>query len=154
MKQMITKLMLLLLTFTAVQSLSAQIPHTAYVLNTIGENVSAVNLDNQTVSGNSFAAGLFTNQILVRGEYAYVVNSGVNEIQVVDLSNNQTVNAIDVGSVTNPWAMDFVDDNTIAVSLLIIAPSLAAGPLVVSFLLFAPWVWGCAFWLWQRSTPT
>lgn len=41
----------------------------------------------------------------------------------------------------------------IAICLLIAAPSLATGPLVISFLLYAPWVWGGAFWLWRRTAP-
>jgi hypothetical protein len=42
--------------------------------------------------------------------------------------------------------------SSIAVCLLVVAPSLAAGPLVISFILFAPWVWGGAFWLWRRTS--
>jgi hypothetical protein len=37
-----------------------------------------------------------------------------------------------------------------ATVLLVFAPGLATGPLVVSFALYAPWVWGSALWL-QRS---
>jgi hypothetical protein len=40
----------------------------------------------------------------------------------------------------------------IATGLLILAPGLATGPLLVSFALYAPWVWGSAIWL-QRSKP-
>lgn len=39
----------------------------------------------------------------------------------------------------------------LATILLIAAPSLATGPLLVSFLLFAPWVWGSAIWIWRRN---
>ena len=35
----------------------------------------------------------------------------------------------------------------IATGLLVFAPALATGPLLVSFALYAPWVWGSAFWL-------
>ena len=38
-----------------------------------------------------------------------------------------------------------------AAGLLIVAPGMATVPLLISFLLFAPWVWGCAWWLWHRS---
>lgn len=37
--------------------------------------------------------------------------------------------------------------SSIATGLLIFAPGLAAGPLVISFILYAPWVWGSALWL-------
>jgi hypothetical protein len=34
-----------------------------------------------------------------------------------------------------------------ATGLLVLAPDLATGPLLVSFALYAPWVWGSALWL-------
>lgn len=37
--------------------------------------------------------------------------------------------------------------STIAILLLIFAPPLATVPLIVSFLFYAPWVWGSAWWL-------
>ena len=36
---------------------------------------------------------------------------------------------------------------SIATGLLIFAPGLATGPLLISFALYAPWVWGSAIWL-------
>lgn len=35
----------------------------------------------------------------------------------------------------------------LATILLVVAPGLATGPLLVSFALYAPWVWGSAVWL-------
>ena len=35
----------------------------------------------------------------------------------------------------------------IATALLVLVPSAATGPLLVSFALYAPWVWGSAWWL-------
>ena len=37
----------------------------------------------------------------------------------------------------------------LATALLVVAADLATGPLLVSFFLFAPWVWGSAWWLAQ-----
>jgi hypothetical protein len=42
--------------------------------------------------------------------------------------------------------------SSIATILLIFAPGLATGPLLVSFALYAPWVWGSAMWLWRRRS--
>ncbi len=39
----------------------------------------------------------------------------------------------------------------IAIGLLISQPDLAAFPLVISFILYAPWVWGSALWLVRRD---
>lgn len=40
----------------------------------------------------------------------------------------------------------------IATILLIIAPKYATGPLLLSFALYAPWVWGSAIWLLRKET--
>jgi len=37
--------------------------------------------------------------------------------------------------------------SAVATGLLVFAPGLATGPLLVSFALYAPWVWGSAVWL-------
>jgi len=42
--------------------------------------------------------------------------------------------------------------SSIATGLLIFAPGWAIVPLVVSFFLYAPWVWGSALWLWRRRS--
>ena len=39
-----------------------------------------------------------------------------------------------------------------ATCLLVVAPALATGPLLVSFALYAPWVWGSAMWLHRSKT--
>lgn len=39
----------------------------------------------------------------------------------------------------------------LATILLVIAPGIANAPLLVSFALYAPWVWGSAMWLWRRE---
>jgi hypothetical protein len=39
-----------------------------------------------------------------------------------------------------------------ATALLVIAPEVATGPLLISFALYAPWVWGSAVWL-LRNKP-
>jgi len=41
--------------------------------------------------------------------------------------------------------------SSIATALLIFAPGLATIPLVISFALYAPWVWGSAVWLFRRK---
>lgn len=37
----------------------------------------------------------------------------------------------------------------LATGLLVLAPGLATFPLVISFMLYAPWMWGGAYWLWR-----
>lgn len=40
---------------------------------------------------------------------------------------------------------------SIATVLLVVSPTVATVPLLVSFFLYAPWVWGSAFWLLRRK---
>jgi len=40
---------------------------------------------------------------------------------------------------------------SIATVLLVVSPGLATAPLLVSFFLYAPWVWGSALWLLRRK---
>lgn len=96
----------------------AQIPRSAYVVNGIGESLSVINLENHSVIVNGETLGLFPNSIALRSGRAYVVNSGPNEIQVIDLATINTLHAVDVGNGTNPLALDFIDDDIAAVSLL------------------------------------
>ena len=37
----------------------------------------------------------------------------------------------------------------IATALLLVAPAIATIPLVITFILFAPWVWGSAYWIYN-----
>ncbi|NOX36421.1 MAG: T9SS type A sorting domain-containing protein [Calditrichaeota bacterium] len=90
-----------------------------YVVNTLGKNVSWIDLDNGTVVKDAATAGLYANQIVLKGDRGYIVNSGDNEIQVIRLSDFTTLQRIDLGSGTNPYAMDFVNDSVAAVSLLL-----------------------------------
>jgi len=48
---------------------------------------------------------------------------------------------------TAEWGMA-----TLATALLVISPDLAMGPLLISFALYAPWVWLSAYWL-LRGKP-
>jgi hypothetical protein len=40
----------------------------------------------------------------------------------------------------------------IATVLLVVAPGMATAPLLISFALYAPWVWGSAWWLLRRKS--
>jgi hypothetical protein len=40
----------------------------------------------------------------------------------------------------------------VATVLLVTAPALALGPMLISFALYAPWVWASAVWLLRNSS--
>ena len=90
-----------------------------YVVNSLGKNVSWIDLENGTVVKDAVTAGLYANQIVLKDDKGYIINSGDNEIQVFRLSDFTILQRIDLGSGTNPYAMDFVNDSVAAVSLLL-----------------------------------
>lgn len=96
----------------------AQVPFSAYVANTIGENLSVINLETHTVNPNAAALGLYPNQVAIHGEKAYLVVSGLNEIRALDLATLATLQTFDTGAGSNPWEIEFISDELAAVSLL------------------------------------
>ncbi|MFC2088771.1 YncE family protein [Calditrichota bacterium] len=98
---------------------SQSIPKSLYIVNTLGENLSSINLDNHTVNQNALALGLYTNEVKISGDKGYVINSGLNEIQVFDLNTMTTTSKIQLESSTNPYNMDFINDSLAVISLLI-----------------------------------
>ncbi len=92
---------------------SATGEETAYVINTTGETLSKIDLATSTVTNDILTLGsdvyCYPNQIVVRDTMAYVVNSGTNEIQVIDLAAESTVGFIPTGAGTNPYWLAFLD---------------------------------------------
>jgi len=89
---------------------------TAYVINTLGETLSKVNLKTDQVENDILtlgsAPGCGPNQILIRDTLAYVVLSLTSEIQMIDLTRQSTVAYIDLGQGRNPFWMAFSETDT------------------------------------------
>ena len=111
-------LLLLCLLLPGAGSLLAQPGARVFVLNSLGENISVVNLTDQTVQLNALAAGLYPNEIRRGGDSLLVVNSGVNQVQIVDKNAITNINSIDFGSGTNPWSVATTGDGRALVTLL------------------------------------
>ena len=73
-----------------------------YVINTLGETLSVIDIEENTVDKNVMEIGLWSNQIVIHGSRAFVVNSGDNEIQIIDLENMENVKILDTGPGSNP----------------------------------------------------
>ncbi len=105
----LTALLLLVLTY----NLPAAEP-TAWVANGTGATLSRINLTTGVVTNNLLPLGSdlnsYPNQIIVRDILAYIVCSGTDEIQIVDLSTLSTVGFIGTGAFSNPYWMAFLDD--------------------------------------------
>lgn len=89
---------------------------TAYVINTLGETLSKVNLKTDQVRNDVLTLGSAPacgpNQIVIRDSLAYVVNSLTSEIQIIDLTSESTAGYIDMGQGRNPFWMAFSDADT------------------------------------------
>lgn len=97
----------------------AQMVKSAFIVNTLGENLSVINLETNQVNKDAKNLGHYTNQIVIRKDFGYVINSLINEVEVINLASLSTIKQIDVGTGTNPYGMDFVNDSVAVISLLI-----------------------------------
>jgi YVTN family beta-propeller protein len=84
----------------------------AWVVNTLGRTASTVYFHNNSVEVNAVALGSSPNDIVIPGlgMIGYVVNSGDNNIQIINLAARQTTATIQILLGLNPWALA-VDEN-------------------------------------------
>ena len=96
---------------------------TCYVVNSLGETLSKINLTTGVVTNNIVTlgsdVGSAPNQVVVRDTLAYVVNSTTAEIQIINLNTESTVGWINLPPGSNPFNMAFYDDRYAYVTLLI-----------------------------------
>ena len=89
---------------------------TAWVINASGETLSRINLTSKVVSNDTLPLGSdvfsYPNQIVVRDTMAFVVCSGTDEIQVIDLNSVSTVRFIGTGAESNPYWITFLNSQT------------------------------------------
>jgi DNA-binding beta-propeller fold protein YncE len=95
---------------------------TAYVINTSSQTLSKIDLTGSVVSNDILPLGSdiysFPNQLVIRDTLAYVVASGTDEIQIIDLNAERTVGWIRFPDYSNPYWMAFLDDQFLYVTLM------------------------------------
>jgi YVTN family beta-propeller protein len=89
---------------------------TVYVVNGTSETMSKIDLPGGVVHEDVTTLGSIPNDILIRGDRAYVVNSGSSDLYVIDLGQDVVTSVIDLGPGNNPWSGAFLDDSTMYVS--------------------------------------
>ena len=97
------------LTFALSSPAFSALPKTLYVVNGLAETLSKINLENDSVTNHITTLGVAPNQVVVKGNRAYVVNSLSSNIQIVDLTADTTLGFISLGANRNPWAIAFLD---------------------------------------------
>ncbi len=90
-----------------VQTLSAG---TVYIVNGGDETLSKYDTETGTVTSNILQLGLYANQIFIKDDIGYVVNSGDHNIQVIDLINETTLGTINCPIGSNPYWMTIFPD--------------------------------------------
>ncbi len=96
---------------------------TAFVINATAETLSRINLQTGHVDNDILPLGsdvfCYPNQIVIGDSLAYVVNSGTNEIQIININTVTTRGFIPTGSGTNPYWMACLDSRYAYVSNLL-----------------------------------
>ena len=105
-------LILMFILITGAAHSQTNIPRTMYVLNGSAETVSKMNMESNTIVQNILNTGQLPNQIAVYDQMIYVVNSGTDDITIIDPENDQQVfNTIALDPGNNPWAIGFPGTN-------------------------------------------
>ena len=81
-----------------------------YIINGLAETLSVFDIEQQTITNGVLTVGKWPNWIAVRGDRAYVVNSGDHTVQVIALDAMSSVGTIDVGEGANPMQIAFLSD--------------------------------------------
>ena len=94
---------------------------TAYVINATGETLSRINLATGDVDNDLLTLGSdiysYPSQIVIVDSLAYVLNSGTDEIQIIDLNAVSTLGYVNTGSGSNPYWMEFYDQRYLYITL-------------------------------------
>ncbi|HEX37693.1 MAG TPA: T9SS type A sorting domain-containing protein [Candidatus Cloacimonetes bacterium] len=84
------------------------IPLNAYevfIVNSNDETLSCYDTSSSSLENHILQLGQYANQIVIRDSIGYVVNSGVHNIQIIDLENISTVGYISCPNGSNPYWM-------------------------------------------------
>lgn len=109
LKRLISASLLSIFLSVVLSSVNARADKFAYVVNSLGQTLSQINLTTNEVTNDIEALGEAPNQIVIHGHYAYVINSLDHDIQIIDLATDNTVGYINIGEPRNPFHMTFVD---------------------------------------------
>lgn len=88
----------------------------AYIVNGLAQTISTYNIETHEVKNDVLTVGKWPNDIKIKDDRGYVVNTGDNSIQVIDLNTNSTIGTIPTGDGTSPEKMDFINESEAYVS--------------------------------------
>jgi len=77
----------------------------AYVVNSNSQTLSKIDFETEDVNNAFSVIGLYANRVVLSEDFIYVVNSGDNSIQKIDLNSGGTLMNIPVENFSNPYDM-------------------------------------------------
>ena len=86
-----------------------------YVVNSLGESVSLIDLDTDSVYNDIYTTGQAPSEIEYHDGTLFVVNSTSNSFQSIDIGADSS-HAIELGAGRNPAYFAFIDENRVAVT--------------------------------------
>lgn len=81
-----------------------------FVVNSISETISRINIEEGTVDNSYFSTGSMPNKIAFWQEQICLVNSGDNNIALIDIETGQTEQEIFIEDSSNPYDLIVVGD--------------------------------------------
>ena len=79
--------------------------HDVYIVNSNDETLSHYDTVTEILENHILQLGQYANQIVIQNSIAYVVNSGVHNIQIIDLETETTLDHIQCPNGSNPYWM-------------------------------------------------
>jgi YVTN family beta-propeller protein len=81
-----------------------------FVVNANSQTLGKVDLTSFTANNNFSQIGMYGNDIKIYDDKIYVVNSGDNEIQVINVNTGENIAIIELEDSANPWSIIFYED--------------------------------------------
>ncbi|MDQ1327487.1 MAG: hypothetical protein QG641_770, partial [Candidatus Poribacteria bacterium] len=89
-----------------------------YIVNGKAQTLSVLDVGKSDMKNDVLSTGKWPADIKVDGNKAYIVNTGDNNIQIIDLNSLKQTGLINIGDNTGPERIAFVDDNKAYISCL------------------------------------
>ena len=87
-----------------------------FIVNGAAETLSVFDIETSEITNDVLTVGKWPADIKIRDSKAYVINTGDNSVQIIDLETLTDVGLIDVGENTLPQRIGFVSDSKAYVS--------------------------------------
>ena len=87
-----------------------EVSKAAYIINGAAQTISVFDIETFEVMNDVLTVGKWPNDIKIRGDEAYAVSTGDNNVQIIDLESLTEIGLIDIGAGTGPEKIGFVGD--------------------------------------------